>query len=173
MDGYVGIPQSARLVADFAEQTFTGINAGSKAAETAITDAFRLEMAPFGVKVITVHIGALSTNNFSTGKNFKLPESSRYNSIEKGIAARARGEDGVPRIEAAEYAERVVGDVLGGSTWQIWRGGYASIVRYISSWFPASVSVSRDFHYGLRCVCPEAYILIRMPYRSEGLVWIL
>lgn len=152
--------KNIRLTATSAELAPTGINAGSKAAETAITDAFRLEMAPFGVKVMTVHTGAVSTNNFATGKNFKLPETSRYKSIEKEIAARARGEDGVPRIEAAEYAERVVGDVLGGSTWQIWRGGYASIVRYTSAWFPASVSVSRvgTVSCAVRYVWPGAYV---------------
>ena len=130
-------------------------------------------MAPFGVKVITVHTGAVSTNNFSTGKDFKLPGTSRYKSIEKEIAARARGEDGVPRLEAAEYAERVVGDILGGSTWQIWRGGYASIVRYTSAWFPASVSVSRDFHDGPHrvYVWPEAYMINQdaMSIRGTGL----
>ena len=107
----------------------------------AITDAFRLEMAPFGVKVVTVY--AVSTNTLSRGKDFKLLGNSHYKSIEKEIAARARGEDGTPRMEPSEYADRVVGDVLGASTWQIWRGGYDSIVRFTSSWFPASVSVSR------------------------------
>ena len=167
--------KNTRLTAKFAELDPTGIYAGSKAAETAITDAFRLEMAPFGVKVITVHTGGVSTNQFSASKDFKLPETSCYKSIEKEISARARGEDGLPRFKAAEYAERVVGDVLGGSTWQIWRGSYASIVRYTSAWFPASVSVSRDFRDWLHCVCVclEAYILIRMPCRFEGLDWTL
>ena len=144
--------QSARLTTSFAEwNQYTGIYAGSKAAETAITDAFRLEMAPFGVKVFTVHTGAVGTNTLAMGKDFRLPETSHYKSIEKEIAARARGEDGTPRMKPSEYADRVVGDVLGGSTWQIWRGGYASIVRFTSSWFPASVSVSK-LRNGLNCI---------------------
>lgn len=99
-------------------------------------------MSPFSVKVITVHTGAVNTNTLSSGQNLKLPETSRYKSIEKEIVARARGEDGTPRMEAEEYAERVVGDVLGGKTWQIWRGGYASVVRFTAGWFPGWVSVS-------------------------------
>ena len=119
-----------------------GIYAGSKAAMTAISDTLRLELAPFDIKVVTVNTGAVSTNTLSTGLNFKLPPTSRYKTIEKEIAARAVGEDKTPRMEPMAYAEKVVGDVLGGANWQIWRGGYASIVRFTSSWFPASISVS-------------------------------
>lgn len=123
-----------------------GIYAGSKAAVTAITDTLRLELAPFGVKVVTVNTGAVRTNTLSSGTNFKLPTTSKYKGIEEEIAGRARGEDGTPRMEPSVYAEKVVGDVLGGANWQIWRGGYASIVRFTSSWFPASISVSQSQH---------------------------
>ena len=160
--------QSAPLTTIFAEWTqHAGIYAGSKAAETAITDAFRLEMAPFGVKVVTVHTGAVGTNTLATGKDFRLPETSHYKSIEREIAARARGEDGTPRVKPSEYADRVVGDVLGGSTWQVWRGGYASIVRFTSSWFPLSISVSRVSQWPE--LDPTAHISIRIPCRLEGL----
>ena len=119
-----------------------GLYTGSKAAVTAITDTLRLELAPFGVKVVTVLTGAVSTNTLSNGVNFELPAHSIYKSIEKEIAARARGEDGTPRMEPSVYAEKVVADILQGANWQVWRGGYASIVRFTSNWFPASISVS-------------------------------
>ncbi|KAK0513840.1 hypothetical protein JMJ35_003562 [Cladonia borealis] len=101
-----------------------GVYTGSKAAVTAITDTLRLELAPFGVKVVTVVTGAVNTNTLSNGE----------------IAARARGEDGTPPMEPSVYAEKVVADILQGANWQIWRGGYASIVRFTSNWFPASIS---------------------------------
>lgn len=119
-----------------------GVYTGSKAAMTAISDTLRLELAPFDVRVVTVNTGAVSTNGLATGKAFKLPPTSRYKSIEETIAARARGEDGTPRMEPNTYAEKVVTDVLGGANWQIWRGGYASIVKVTSAWLPASISVS-------------------------------
>ena len=119
-----------------------GLYTGSKAAMTAITDTLRLELAPFGVKVVTVITGAVNTNTLSNGVNFELPADSIYKSIEKEIAARARGEDGTPRMEPSVFAEKVVADILQGANWQIWRGGYASIVRFTSNWFPASISVS-------------------------------
>ena len=109
---------------------------------TQITDTLRMELAPFNVKVVTVMTGTISTNILASDKNFQLPSTSRYRSIEKEIAARARGEDGTPRMTPAAYVEKVVEDFLGGVNQQIWRGGYASIVRFTSSWFPAALSVS-------------------------------
>ncbi|CAF9919647.1 hypothetical protein IMSHALPRED_004685 [Imshaugia aleurites] len=122
----------------------TGIYAGSKAAMTAITVALRLELAPFGVGVVTVNTGAVNTNTLASGANFKLPAGSVYKSIKKEIAGRARGEDGTPRMEPSVYAEKVVGDVLGGARGQIWRGGYASIVRFALSKLPISLSLSQS-----------------------------
>ena len=120
----------------------SGIYTGSKAALTAISDTLRMELAPFNVKVVTVVTGAISTNTLAGGATFKLPPTSRYLSIEKEIVARARGEDGTPRMEPSVYAEKVVNDVLGGANWQIWRGGYASVVRFTSTLFPWSIAVS-------------------------------
>ena len=128
---------------------------------TAISDTLRLELAPFNVIVVTVNTGAVSTNALSTGLNFKLPPTSRYKSIEKEIAGRAVGDDGTPRMEPMAYAERVVGDVLGGASRQIWRGGYASIVRFMSSWFPASISVSEISGYHMGSSLTDGGIRIR------------
>ena len=108
---------------------------------TAITEALRLELARFGVTVVTVNTGAVSTNTLADGRNFKLPPTSRYKSI-KEISGRARGE-GTPRTESSVYAQEVVSDNLGGARGQIWRGSYASIVRFVVSKLPASVSVSQ------------------------------
>ncbi|MCJ1392605.1 hypothetical protein MMC18_005475 [Xylographa bjoerkii] len=106
-----------------------GIYAGSKAAVTMITDTLRMELAPFGVKVVTVMTGAIQTKILATGIDFKLPPTSRYFSIEKEIAARARGEDGTPRMAPEVFAAKVVNDVLGGVNGQIWRGGTAGPTR--------------------------------------------
>ena len=109
---------------------------------TATTEALRLELAPFGVTVLTVNTGAVRTNGLADGVNFKLPLTSRYKSIEKNVAAAARGEHGPPQMEASVYAKQVVGDVLGGRKGQVWRGGYAWAVRWVLSRLPSKVSVS-------------------------------
>ncbi|CAD6594243.1 MAG: hypothetical protein ASARMPREDX12_008495 [Alectoria sarmentosa] len=76
-----------------------GLYAGSKAAMTPITEALRLELTPLGVTVVTVNIGAVRTNTLANDADFKLPTASKYKSIEKEIAGRARGEDGTPRMD--------------------------------------------------------------------------
>ena len=60
-----------------------GICAGSKAAVTAISNTLRLELEPFGVKVVTVITGAVNTNVLSSGVDLKLPSTSVYKSIGK------------------------------------------------------------------------------------------
>ena len=119
----------------------TGIYSGSKSAISMVTDTFRMEMAPFGVKVVTILTRAIATHTLDTGLNFTLPPTSLYRSIEKTIAGRAVGEDGTPRMQPSVFAEKVVGDILGGANWPMWRGGYASIVKFTSSWFHSFLSV--------------------------------
>lgn len=124
----------------------TGVYAASKAAVTMISETLRLELAPFGVKVVTVCTGLVSSNTLATRQNFQLPPTSQYLSIEKEIAARARGDDGFTRMDTSIYAEKVVSDVLGGANGQVWRGTFASINRFMSSWFPSLlVSPSRSY----------------------------
>ena len=135
---------------------------------TAITEALRLELAPFDVTVVTVNTGAVNTNTLATGINFKLPPTSRYKSIEKEIAVRARGEDGTPRMEPSVYAENVVSDVLGGAQGQIWRGGYASIVRFVLSKIPASLSVSQSPKPLCSIKCTDTGARIGALYRRLG-----
>ncbi|KAL8720948.1 MAG: hypothetical protein Q9225_002275 [Loekoesia sp. 1 TL-2023] len=129
-------------IAKFVDTPWMGVYSGSKAAMTAISETLRLEMAPFDVKVVTVNTGAVATNALANGKDFELPPASRYKSIESAVAARARGEDGVPRTQPSVYAEKVVADVLSGISCQIWRGSVASIIKFTSAWLPASVAVS-------------------------------
>ena len=109
---------------------------------TTLSDTLRLELAPFGVKVVTVNTGAVRTNTLAAGVYFELPQTSKYKGIEKEILARAKGEDGTPRMEPSVFAKRVVDDTLQGINWPVWRGSYASVVRLVASWLPASVSVS-------------------------------
>ncbi|KAL9043534.1 MAG: hypothetical protein Q9214_003285 [Letrouitia sp. 1 TL-2023] len=118
---------------------WVGIYGGSKAAVNVISDTLRLELAPFGVKVVTVITGAISTNVFKSGKDFKLPADSYYANIEDQIAARARGEDGVKRMDPTTYAEKVVTDILAGANGETWRGAYASIIRFMSSYLPSPI----------------------------------
>ncbi|KAL9612349.1 MAG: hypothetical protein Q9167_003036 [Letrouitia subvulpina] len=111
----------------------------SSAAVNVISHCLRLELAPFGVKVMTVISGAVSTNVFKSGKDFKLPAGSYYADIENRIAARARGESGIEQMDSMTYAEKVVADILAGANGQTWRGAYASVIRFITSYLPSPI----------------------------------
>lgn len=139
----------------------TGVYAGSKAALETITDALRLELAPLGVKVVTLHTGAVNSHTLDAGKGFHSPKDSFFKDLEKIIARRARGEEGTPRMTANDFTERVVPDILRGGRAQIWRGGYASVVRFVSLCFPASLSVRAGLFSNLRPITANDQRLVR------------
>ena len=119
----------------------SGIYTSSKLALQSITDILRLELKPLGVRVITIHTGAVKSRIMEPGKDAQLPPDSIFKMLEPTIARRARGDDNIKRMETADYADRVVRDVLDGSGSQIWRGGYASVVYLASLFLPTYVSV--------------------------------
>ncbi|KAK9234250.1 hypothetical protein V1525DRAFT_350564 [Lipomyces kononenkoae] len=116
-----------------------GIYTASKSALTTMTETLRLEMAPFGVNVLTVMSGTVDSNFFRNSPAHRLPSTSRYVSAEKSIAARARGEDIQDGMTGQKYAERVVNDILQGVYGKVWRGKLASVVRYSSIFLPTYI----------------------------------
>lgn len=109
-----------------------------------VSETLRLELAPLGVNVMTVETGAVRSMVHTKPPEVKLPSNSRYLSIEKTIAARARGEDGVGRMETRTYAAMVVDDVLNRTRGTVWRGGSALFARWASALLPAFVMVSQS-----------------------------
>jgi 1-acylglycerone phosphate reductase len=122
-----------------------GIYGASKAALTMVSETLRLEMAPFGVKVITVITGSVYTRLMENSDAFELPQGSVFEPVGSHIEAMATGahESAVSRITSDEYAEKLVGDVLKGCTGKIWRGGMATMVRVMEC-VPASLTVCLD-----------------------------
>lgn len=87
-------------------------------------------------------------------KNSSVPElstTSRYYAAEKQIIDLAVGNDndGVKRMSAEEFAEKVASDVIGGANGKIWRGSYLSIARVFNVLVPAGVLVSLSSSLGL------------------------
>ena len=120
----------------------TGLYAASKAALTSLSESLRLEMAPLGVRVVTVQSGAVDSNFFTYQPDFKLPANSQYKLAEQRIAQNARGEDLKVRMSPEEFATKVVGDVLSGTSGKIWRGKMASFIKFGVDYFPTSMIVS-------------------------------
>lgn len=101
-----------------------------------MSETLALEMKLLGVNVIIVITGNIRTRWFTNSPRFELPEGSYYSSIMDRIGVFARGEQGHPEMEPKVYAEKVVGDVLGGAEGTIWRGAQSSTIRIAMAIIP-------------------------------------
>ncbi|OIW26220.1 short-chain dehydrogenase/reductase [Coniochaeta ligniaria NRRL 30616] len=106
----------------------------SKAAIEAMGRTLRRELAPFGVRVVTLKTGSVRSGLFDNAAPTVLPEQSLYAPLRdwiesRGFSASARF------MEVEDYAEAVVTDLLKDSVQPvIWRGGLVWIA-WIFSWF--------------------------------------
>jgi len=81
------------------------------------SETLRLEMAPFGVKVVSVVTGAVATNIMTnTSPNYQPPPDSLFKRAFKEINERATGEDVKSKMDPTEFASKVVRDILGGAS---------------------------------------------------------
>ncbi|PLB50770.1 putative hydroxybutyrate dehydrogenase [Aspergillus steynii IBT 23096] len=116
ISGYLNVP-------------YMGTYAASKRSLELIAETLRLELAPFGVRVLSIVTGAVQTMGQTYFGDFKLPDNSLYKSIEGTIAARARGEDGRGRGDLMAYAEEVVSAIESGAEGRVWCGENAESTR--------------------------------------------
>jgi 1-acylglycerone phosphate reductase len=119
-----------------------GVYAASKRSLEIVSETIRLELLPFKISVLSIVTGAVQTNGQTYFEDFSLPQDSLYKDIESTIAARARGEDGVKRMPAKEYAEKVVANVLDGAAGKVWLGMQVNVVKYGSTFAPQGIMVS-------------------------------
>lgn len=115
---------------------YAGIYSASKAALTTYSETLRLEMEPFGVKVLSVMTGSIGTSSMVSSRDWTLPEGSIYMPAIEAIKTRATGEKLSSVTPPADYAKAVVNDVLGGSSGAIWRGAMSTSARILSTLAP-------------------------------------
>jgi NAD(P)-dependent dehydrogenase (short-subunit alcohol dehydrogenase family) len=106
---------------------FAGAYCSSKAAVHSLTDALRMELAPFGIQVVAIQPGGVRS---SFGQHaeaaIRLPENSIYRSAEAGIRARAQaGQHGATPADA--FVVPVVEALLRNSPPRVIRGGANSV----------------------------------------------
>lgn len=117
--------------------------AASKAAVRTYSETLRLELAPLGVKVMTVMTGLVTSQIFDNGQQNDLAETSYYTPAAAEIASLASGRTVMPHaMSPAVYAQRVVDDAIGGRSGVRWRGNMASVVWLFSWLFPTWLKVS-------------------------------
>lgn len=105
---------------------FAGSYCSSKAAVHSLTDALRMEIAPLGIRVVTVQPGGVKSSfgdNAEAG--LRLPEGSLYEPVRAGVAARAQaGQQGATPTET--FVEPVVDKLLRDRPPLVIRGGKGS-----------------------------------------------
>lgn len=94
---------------------FQGVYNSSKAALSMLSDTMRLELEPFGVKVIELRTGVVKTNlikTMQTSTNTTIPEDSIYEPARESIEKSLRQEqfENVG-MEREQWAEAVVQDL--------------------------------------------------------------
>ncbi|TRX89564.1 hypothetical protein FHL15_009473 [Xylaria flabelliformis] len=113
---------------------FQAVYNSSKAAFAMLSDSMRLELQPFGIKVIDLRTGVVQTNlikNLQETQRPSLPEGSIYGRakdvVEKALRQEGFEGQGMP---AHQWAEHVVRDVMKKTPPPIiWRGESALITR--------------------------------------------
>ena len=103
----------------------------SKAAAANISDGMRIELRPFGIRVINLMTGAVKSSFFENGPRVTLPSDSLYclaTDVIEEAAAGTRMKAGSP--DTAKWADKVAKDLSKNrpSHW-IWRGRYGSLMR--------------------------------------------
>lgn len=118
---------------------FQGVYNASKAAAAMISANFRLELSPFGIKVIDLKTGGVKTNFFANASKLdpKLPPNSLYTAARASIEKSMRGEQfESSSVDRNVWAKGVASDLSKASPpLKVWRGDAAFMV-WISTFLP-------------------------------------
>jgi 1-acylglycerone phosphate reductase len=106
-----------------------GVCAASKSAMEVMAETLRLELAPFAIYVVSVVTTGGKTSSHVANQAWKVLFDSNYLHVEKEFLKRAKGDDAAPRMEAMDYARRVVDKVIGREENQFWCGAYAGMLE--------------------------------------------
>ncbi|KIX04175.1 uncharacterized protein Z518_07729 [Rhinocladiella mackenziei CBS 650.93] len=112
----------------------------SKAAAAAITENMRLELQPFGIKVVELKTGGVKSRFFENSASRIQPvlsESSIYAPAREKIESVLGGDLGVTQMSTDQWARRVVKDLSKRSLpVQVWRGDSATKAWLILTFLP-------------------------------------
>jgi NAD(P)-dependent dehydrogenase (short-subunit alcohol dehydrogenase family) len=123
---------------------FAAAYCSSKAAVHSLTDALRMELAPFDIHVVSIQPGGVrSSFGQHAEASIRLPEDSLYRPVEAGIRARAQaGQQGATPAE--EFVAPVVEALLQKTPPRVIRGGANSVrLPLLKRWLPATLFDSK------------------------------
>jgi len=116
---------------------FAGAYCSSKAALHSLSDALRMELAPFGIKVVTVQPGGVKSSFGDHAEAaLRLPDDSIFKSVEKNVHARAQAGQ-VGATTAEEFVVPIVAAILSNDPPIVIRGGHNSfMLPLLKRWLP-------------------------------------
>jgi 1-acylglycerone phosphate reductase len=115
---------------------FSSAYNASKAAVAAYSDALRLELAPLGIKVVTLFMGVVSTG-LSSPDGIHFAANSIFADVEMGVKQRSK-EHQVSGMNARQFAKQVVESLLSSKSSlnqgeYLWKGSNALLVWLLNA----------------------------------------
>ncbi|KAJ4302873.1 NADPH-dependent 1-acyl dihydroxyacetone phosphate reductase [Kalmusia sp. IMI 367209] len=105
----------------------------SKAAINMYSETLRIELAPLGVKVVTLAAGNVTSNMISNGAPpAQLPADSFYKPIEKDIA----NAEEFTNMPTSQFANEVATEVLDGASGKVFKGANSTLVKWLVPFLP-------------------------------------
>jgi NAD(P)-dependent dehydrogenase (short-subunit alcohol dehydrogenase family) len=120
---------------------FSGAYCATKAALHSLSDAQRMELAPFGIDVITVQPGAIESKFGDNSLNNvlqRITPKSLYAPLKEAIQARATASQDNP-TPAAEFAESLVEQLLNNPKAVIRIGNGSFALPLLKRWLPTTI----------------------------------
>ncbi|MFJ4389855.1 SDR family oxidoreductase [Pseudomonas soli] len=121
---------------------FAGAYCASKAAVHALSDALRLELAPFGIRVMEVQPGAIASqfaSNAGREAELLIAEDSPWWPLREGIRARARASQNRP-TPATDFARQVLKALQRNRVPHLLRLGNGSrALPWMARWLPGGM----------------------------------
>ena len=117
---------------------FSGAYCATKAALHSLSDAMRMELAPFGIRVLTVQPGAIQSSfgdNSLAGVEHLLTEGSAYRAVEDKIRERAVASQQNPTT-AGDFANQLLDHVEKGSGPVVRIGNGSTALPAMRRWLP-------------------------------------
>lgn len=116
---------------------FSSAYNATKAAVVAYSDTLRLEVLPLGLKVVTLHMGEVSTPLMATD-NINFGAESIYRDAEEGVKQRTTTHLD-KTMPPQEFARQVVGEIITGKQSFLWKGTNAFLVWLLNALGPRTV----------------------------------
>lgn len=116
---------------------FSSAYNATKAAVVAYSDTLRLEVRALGLRVVTLHMGEVSTPLMAT-ENINFGAESLYRDAEAAVKQRTTTHLD-KTMPPNQFAREVVGAIIDGKSSFLWKGTNASLVWMLNAFGPRTI----------------------------------